>query len=73
VQEEPWVPLCVLPGERLHDTVNLLGLTRKGNVHEEAAEGNVERDARKVKLRHIVPESREVKVISAVARKDTGF
>ena len=62
---ESRVALRVPRGERLDHTVDLLGLARKANVHQEFPQSNVQRVGFEVELREIILESIDIKHLSA--------
>ena len=52
-------------GKRLDNTVNLLRLAGKTDVHQELPQGDVQRIGRKVELGKIIIESTDIECVSA--------
>jgi hypothetical protein len=64
IDEETGVALDILLCKRFHDSIDLLGLARKGDVHKQPAKGDVERDASKVEIAHVRSKSSGVEIVS---------
>lgn len=58
------VPIC----ERFHDSVDLLGLSRQADIHQQFSQGHIQRIMPEVELRNICTQGLRMEFVSSTCQ-----